>query len=225
MQKMLVWLGLIVLILGLIGTVAAYNADSIMDTGNDVIGDKQMMYIYGGVGILVVGVVILLLGMMLGAPAPAMVEAAERGCHECGATVADPAAAECPECGAALAPVEEARQCPECSAAITDPYATECPECGAPLSFEEEEVRACPECGAKIEAPEAAECPECGAPIPEPEPAEEELSSEVECPSCGALIPADATECSECGVEFEEEEEAAEGEGEETGEAGEEEKY
>jgi len=214
MHKMLVWLGLIVLILGLVGTVVAYNADSIIDTGNEEIGDTQMMYVNGGVGILVVGVVILLLGMMIGVPAPAaMAEEIERGCPECGATIADPMATECPECGAPLAPSEEVRTCPECSATIADPYTTECPECGAPLSFEEEAVRSCPECGATVADPAATECPECGAALPEPQPEEEELGEEVECPSCGALIAADATECPECGVEFEEEglDEGAEG--------------
>ena len=68
MNKILVWLGLSVLILGLVGAVVASRADDIMDTGNNEIGDKQMMYVYGGVAVLVVGAIILLMGLMTGAP-------------------------------------------------------------------------------------------------------------------------------------------------------------
>jgi len=219
MNKMLVWIGLIVLILGLIGTMVAYKADDIdaLDTGNSEVGDEQMTYVYAGVGVLVLGVIILLMGMMMGGAAPAETEEMERTCMECGAYIADPMATECPECGAPLEPMEEVRDCPECGAVITDPYATECPECGAPLSFEEEDVRSCPECGGIIEDPEAVECPECGAPLPEPEEAKDEeiADDQVECPNCGAMIPADAMECSVCGVEFEDEEEEEEKEEEE----------
>jgi len=122
MNKMLVWIGLIVLILGLIGAVVAYQADSIFETDNDEVGDTQMMYVYAAVGVLVLGVIIFLAGLMLGGAEGAV----EYGEDEYGDEYDE----------------EVVENCPECGAEIDDLEAVDCPECGAPLpepEYEDEE--------------------------------------------------------------------------------------